>query len=355
VTAPPAISELRERNDVSQLLSHLSHLELASPDVEASVAFYERQLGLRAVDRDENGAVYLRCWGDYYRYSLIVSPGDRPALINMAWRTASEGALDEAAKRIEAKGATGTWHEPRQGHGRSYQFTGPWGHTMELYWEVTRFNANGNASIFVDRPEKRSGHGAAPRQLDHVTIAATDVKAFTAWYRDALGYREMGFIELDDAPVTVFGVLTTNEKSHDLGVVLDSSNIPGRANHIAFWTDSHEELVRAADVLMENGTDIEYGPSIHGIGEQVFLYFREPSGFRVELNTGGYRNYVPDWTPNVWKPSGGGTNLYRNSAMPMSMTESFPPDPGHPTATEEGLLEGTEDVVISTFTKQGNA
>jgi catechol 2,3-dioxygenase len=343
---------------VFQLLSHLSHLEIASPDVEASVAFYERQFGLRAVDRDEDGRVYLRCWGDYYRYSLIVSPGPQPALVTMAWRTASEAALDEAAKRVEAKGVTGTWHEPRQGHGRSYRFTGPWGHVMELYWEVTRFSADSGAddtaSIYPDRPERRSSHGAAPRYLDHVTIAATDVRAFCEWYHDALDFRIMAYTDLDEAPVTVFGVVTTNEKSHDLGVVLDSSTLPGRCNHIAFWTDSTEELNRAADVLMENGTAIEYGPSIHGIGEQTFLYFREPSGFRVELNTGGYRNYVPDWTPNTWKPSQGSGSLYRNSAMPMSMTESFPPDPGKPTATEEGVLEGTEDLLLNPYAKHGN-
>lgn len=57
---------------------------------------------------------------------------------------------------------------------------------------------------------------------------------------------------------------------------------------------------------------------------------------RVEVNTGGYRNYVPDWEPNVWKPSQGPNNFYRNSSMPMSMTESFPPA-DMPSATEEGI------------------
>lgn len=329
-----------------QLLSHLSHLEISSPDAEASVAFYEQRFGLRVVDRDADGAVYLRCWGDYYRHSLVVSPGEQPALVAMGWRTASADALDEAARRVEALGVTGTWHEPRQGHGRSYGFTGPWGHPMELYWEVSRFDGGDEPSVFPDRPERRSSHGAAPRYLDHVTVAASDVRAFCEWYHRALDFRIMAYTELDEAPLTIFGVLTTNEKSHDLGVVLDSSAIPGRVNHIAFWTDTHEELVRAADVLMENGTAIEYGPSIHGIGEQVFLYFREPSGFRVELNTGGYRNYVPDWTPRVWKPSLGSASIYRNGAMPMSMTESFPPDPGRPTATEEGVVEGTEGALL---------
>ncbi len=152
----------------------------------------------------------------------------------------------------------------------------------------------------------------------------------------------------------MFSVLTTNEKSHDLGVVLDGSSRAGRVNHFAYWVDTREDLLQAADVLMENGTHIEYGPSIHGIGEQNFLYFRDPSTMRVEVNTGGYRNYVPDWTPSTWKPSQGSGSLYRNSAMPMSMTESFPPDPGKPTATEEGVLEGTEDLLLNPYAKHGN-
>ncbi|MFX7090830.1 hypothetical protein ABTH94_22345, partial [Acinetobacter baumannii] len=73
-----------------------------------------------------------------------------------------------------------------------------------------------------------------------------------------------------------------------------------------------------------------------GIGEQTFLYYREPSTLRIELNTGGYRNYVPDWEANTWKPSLGSNNMDRNGAMPMSMTESFPPADG-PSATEEGV------------------
>ncbi len=180
----------------------------------------------------------------------------------MAWRTSSPEALDEAAQRIGRR-VIGQWHEGgRQGHGRSYQFTGPYGHTMELFWDIEKYHATDeNGSIFPDRPEKRSSHAAAPRFLDHVTVAASDVRGFCEWYNRVLDFRIMAYTVLDEAPITVFGVLTTNEKSHDLGVVLDSSSIPpGRVNHIAFWTDSDTELVRTADVLMENGVEIEYGP-----------------------------------------------------------------------------------------------
>ena len=94
------------------------------------------------------------------------------------------------------------------------------------------------------------------------------------------------------------------------------------------------------------------GHSIHGIGEQNFLYFRDPSSFRIEVNTGGNRNYIPDWEPYEWHPAQGSNNFCRNGEMPHSMTESFPPADG-PSATEEGVFPGTEDELINPFAKPG--
>jgi catechol 2,3-dioxygenase len=326
-----------------KLLSHLAHIEIAAPDMDASVTFYEEQVGMRVFGRDA-GKVYLRAWGDYYNYSLVLAPGEEAAMVSMAWRTSSDEALDEAARRIEEAGITGEWTDSSFGHGRAYTFTGPFGHTMKLFWEVEKFSGEGQfASIYPDRPERRSRHAVAPRQLDHVTVAASDVHGFAMWYSSVLGFRYMARTQLDQAPVDLFSVLTTNEKSHDLGVLMDRSSTAGRVNHYAFWVDTREDLFQAADVLMENGVAIEYGPSIHGIGEQNFLYFRDPSGMRIEINTGGYRNYVPDWEPNMWTPSKGSNNFYRNAGIPMSMTESFPAADG-PTATEEGMPPGAPDL-----------
>src|SRR6266542_1309115 len=75
----------------------------------------------------------------------------------------------------------------------------------------------------------------------------------------------------------------------------------------------------AADV------EIEFGPGRHGMGEQDYLYFREPDGVRIELNAGGYRNYEPDWTPVRFEPDQGSNVIYKNRGMPHSMFESFPP------------------------------
>lgn len=343
---------VQRKISVDTPLSHLAHLEITTPDVEASARFYEQKFGMRIIDRVD-GNIYLRCWGDYYRYSLVLTSGAEAALGRMAWRTTSSAALEAAAERIEASGIHGTWTPGGHGYGKAYEFTGPYGHHMRLFYEVERYVAEpGFASQFPDRPEKRSSHAAAPRFLDHITVAASDVRGFSAWHHETLGFRVMAFVDLDEAPITVFSVLTTNEKSHDLGVVLDTSTRPGRVNHIAFWVDTSEDLLRAADVLMENGTHIEYGPSVHGVGEQNFLYFREPSGLRVELNSGGYRNYVPDWEANTWKPSQGSNNFFRNGTMPHSMTESFPTAEGF-TATEEGASPEMKETLLNPYAKQG--
>jgi catechol 2,3-dioxygenase len=355
VAAPGAEARhVYEGSTMIKLLNQLIQVRVTAPDLETSARFYEEQIGM-SVTRRTADAVYLRSWGDYYEYSVVLVPGPEPSLARMTWRTESDEALDEAARRVEARGIVGEWVGPEAGYGRAFRFTGPWGHPMEFVWEVERFHGEGDAaSSYPDRPERRGRAGFSPRFLDHVTIAAPDVRGFCDWYSETLGFRTMAHTILEHGGISVFSVLTTNEKSHDLGVVMDGSDRPGRINHFAFWVDTRDELLRAADLLLENGVAMEYGPSIHGIGEQNFLYFREPSTLRIEVNTGGYRNYVPDWEPYEWHPSQGSNNFYRNSTMPKSMMDNFPPADAV-SATEEGVFPGTEEELLKNpYARQGH-
>lgn len=312
-----------------RLLSHLAHVELLTTKLEDSVKFFKDVMGLFETARQRN-SVYLRCWGDHYHSTLILTEADKPALGHAAWRTLGPEELTEAVTRVESTGTRGEWIEKSLGHGRAYRFKGPGGHTIELLWEVERFKAAaGDRSTYPDRPQKLSANGCAPRQLDHVTVATANVRQVGNWFRDVLGFRFMAMTYFGDDPnAIVFGVVTTNEKSHDLGLGIDMSGIPGRIHHLAFWVDTQEDLLRTADYLVESGTRLEYGPGKHGIGEQSYLYFREPGGLRIEVNTGGYRNYIPDWEPINWHVSEGSNTMYRNIGMPDSMMEAFPPAAG---------------------------
>jgi catechol 2,3-dioxygenase len=167
-------------------------------------------------------------------------------------------------------------------------------------------------------------------------VATKDPYGDAVWYRDHLNYRFTEYTGLDDHPdVIVFAMVTTNEKSHDLGLAGDLSGVPGRLHHLAFWVDTVEEVLRAADTVMEAGGQIEFGPGRHGMGEQTYLYFREPGGVRFEINSGGYRTYLPDWEPVKWLPAQGSNTMYRNLSMPDSMMEAAPPAAGAVTPEPE--------------------
>jgi catechol 2,3-dioxygenase len=316
-----------------RFISQLAHVELLTPTLEESARFFTDVMGLDEEARDAE-SVYLRCWGDFSTYSLQLTEAPQPALGHIGWRTEGPEALERAVARLEQAGVGESWSEGQYGHGPAYRYRGPGGHVQEVFWEVERYRpSDAKRSAFPARPQRHAPRGASPRQLDHITVNTADPIGDSEWYRDTLGFRFMEYTGLDENPdLIVFSMVTTNEKSHDLGLIVDFTEVPGRLNHLAFWVDAVEDVLRAADVLMEAGTHIEFGPGRHGMGEQTYLYFREPGGLRLEINSGGYRNYQPDWEPVKWVPSQGSNTMYRNLSMPDSMMEAFPPAvPAQPT------------------------
>jgi catechol 2,3-dioxygenase len=326
IPSEDAAERLEEEAMVERVISQLAHVELLTPKLEESARFFTDVLGLDESGRDD-GSIYLRCWGDFFFHSVQLTTAEQPGLGHIGWRAEGQAQLERAVEALEASGVGDGWSEDQRGHGRAFRYRGPGGHVQELFWEVERYEAPaGERSAFPARPRRFSPRGVSPRQLDHVTVVTANPVGDSEWYRDTLGYRFMELTGLDDNPdLIVFAMVTTNEKSHDLGLVVDFSGVPGRVHHLAFWVDAVEDVLRAADALMESGVQIEFGPGRHGMGEQTYLYFREPGGLRLEINSGGYRNYQPDWQPVKWVPSQGSNTMYRNLSMPDSMLEAFPP------------------------------
>lgn len=319
-----------------RLIAHLAHLEILTPKPDASLRFYTEVLGLEETTR-EGQSVYLRGWGEWSHHSLQLTEAPEPGLGHVGWRTWSPEDLETAVRNVEARGAGSGWKEDSIGHGPAFRFTSPGGQTHEIFWENEMYVAPaGMQSPFPDRPQRFRPRGIAPRQIDHVTVMTKDPVRDAEWFRDVLGSTFTEYTMLnEDTDLVVFAMSTNNEKSHDLGLILDQSDVPGRIHHFAWWVDSREELLRAADILLNADIPIEFGPGRHGMGEQDYLYAREPGGVRFEVNTGGYRLYIPDWETKRWVPSQGSNTFYRNVAMPDSMMEAFPPATPAADANEE--------------------
>ena len=88
--------------------------------------------------------------------------------------------------------------------------------------------------------------------------------------------------------------------AHELIYTSDFYGAHARLHHLAFWVDTREECLRAADLFVDNGVYIEAAPSKHAIAAGFFLYALEPGGNRVEVTTGGYFVFDPDFEPITW-------------------------------------------------------
>jgi catechol 2,3-dioxygenase len=144
-----------------------------------------------------------------------------------------------------------------------------------------------------------TGRGACVKRLDHINMLASDVRPCREFLEDALGYRLYERIQLDDGSEQG-AWMSVSIAAHELIYVADHYGARGRLHHVAFWVDTREECLRAADLFVENDVHIEAAPSKHGVVQGFFLYAFEPGGNRIEVTTGGYFVYDPDFEVVTW-------------------------------------------------------
>jgi catechol 2,3-dioxygenase len=280
-------------------IAHLGPVELLTPKAEESLAFFVDVLGME-VEATDGSSAYLRGWGDYQRHSLKLTESDTSGMAMLGIRAASPDALARRVAAVEAAGLGEGWREGDLGRGPSYRFRDPDGHAFELYFEAERYAPPEHLRPSLkNQPQRYVGRGCAVKRLDHVNVLAADVRANRTFATDALGYRLYERVELDDG--TEAGAwLSATIAAHELIYTSDAYGANGRLHHLAFWVDTREEVLRAADLFLEHGVHIEAAPSKHAIAQGFFLYGYEPGGNRIEVTTGGYLVYDPEQPTVVW-------------------------------------------------------
>lgn len=280
-------------------VAHLGHVELLTPKPEESLRFFKNVLGMAETDRTGQ-SVFLRGWGDYERSTLKLTESRQAGVAHVAWRTTSRPALARRTAALEASGFGSGWIDGDRGHGPAYRFADPDGHVMEVYYETERYQAPADQrSRLKNQPQRSTGVGVGVRRIDHVNVLCEEVTPNRLFMQERLGFRLREHVVLDDG--TEAGAwISVTPLVHDIAYTLDATRSRGRLHHVAFWVDNREDVLRAADVFLENDAFIETGPSKHAITQAFFLYGYEPGGNRVEIFSGGYLIFAPDWQPIVW-------------------------------------------------------
>ena len=301
------------------LISQLAHVELLTPEPEKTEWFFKDLLGMHVSAR-EGQSVYLRGFGDLFHHSLKITESPEAGMGHAAWRADDADSLEMAVAAIEETGLGEGWIDDELGHGPAYRFRSPDGHRMEVLWDVEWFEAGPDlATPVVVRPQRYPLSGAPARRLDHLTLFASDVGAVRRFHTETLGFRCHERIMMPAQQLELGAWLAVSNLSHDTAILLDQAGARGRLNHVAFWMDTREEVMRAADIMIDYGIQVEAGPSRHGISEAFFLYVREPGGNRIEIYHGGYLNFAPDWGPIDWNVPGDNPAMAWGGDLPESM------------------------------------
>lgn len=273
----------------------IGHVSLRVIDLAAAVKHYENVLGMKVTLRDAEGNVYLKCWDEWDKYSLILTPSDRAGLNHVAYKVEADADLDALKTKIEAWGvrADGLPAGALPSTGRMLRFELPSGHEMRLFAEKTCVGTAVGASNPDPWPDGLKGAGA--HWLDHLLLmcklnpaeGVNTVADNTRFMAEALDFFLTEQVLAGPAGDTQAATwMSRTSTPHDIAFV---GGPESGLHHVAYFLDSWHDVLKAADVLAKNKTKVDVAPTRHGITRGETLYFFDPSGNRNETFAGlGY-------------------------------------------------------------------
>jgi catechol 2,3-dioxygenase len=270
-------------------VTRISHVVLTTRSLDAARRFYVDVLGFVASDQDGD-ALYLRGLEEGVHHSLVFVRSDaEPCCRAIGFRVLTEDDLDAAKEWCDCAHVPNRWIEaPHQG--RTLRFADGSGSLIELC--ATMQTAPRLMQSF-DR-----FHGGSPQRLDHVQVAASDVQVASDFYA-RLGFRLTEYTAKDGTDELWGAWLQRKGNPHD--IVFSNGRGP-RLHHFAFTVPEVRDLIHSCDVAASMGVAdrMERGPGRHGIGNALFVYFRDPDNHRVELFNTHYQTIDLDDVPIRW-------------------------------------------------------
>lgn len=270
-------------------ITRAAHVVLTTRDLMASRIFYEQVLGF-AVTEAGDGVLHLRGVEERGHHSITLrhDPG-KPVCRRVGLRVATEDDIRRAEPYLSSQGIVVSKVDvPHQG--ATLHFADPAGVPFEICATMS--------TVPSLRQEFHAHRSASPQRLDHFQIAVPDVAKSTAFLA-GLGFRLTEYTATDGTD-EIWGAWL-QRKGNPQDIVY--ANGPGpRLHHFAYPVPETRDIIHACDVAASLGfsKNVERGPGRHGIGNALFVYFRDPDGHRVEFFIGHYQAIDRDEAPIRW-------------------------------------------------------
>lgn len=261
----------------SAIVSRLAHVAFSVPDLELASNFYRSIFGLTVL---EQGPTYRYLASGWSRTFELAFREGEPGMDHFAFSVCGPEALAAAGARLRDAGIACIDVSEAPGLMGGLSFALPTGHQMQLVVE-----SDPAALTVTPAPGAEHRVGVGPVPIEHITLHAHDIRSNVELLTSVLGLRMSESIQPPDAPRWGNTFLRAGQMHHDLGMIVNPEDRPG-LHHFCFEVPSVAELIRVSDAL--SGWQIPLDCSIgrHISGNNVFIYFKDPFGARLEVNTG---------------------------------------------------------------------
>jgi catechol 2,3-dioxygenase len=272
-------------------------MQLRVLDLETSVDFYTKVVGLFEVDRTSDDRVLLKGYNEFDHHSLVLRGAESAGMDFIGFKVASDAYLDYLTEKTKEYGLPVeeiSANTDQPGIGRRVSVSLPTGHRIDFFASSDESEPKPgtlNPEIWSIDPR---GIGAAT--FDHALLFGPGA-AGTVWYLMKIcGFAEVGNGLMADGNRLVT-MLSCGNRMYDIAIL--EYEQPGKLHSVAYRLNSWSDIGHAADILTMNEVTIDAGPMRQGITGGQAVYFFDPSGNRFEICTGGY-SFYPDMPVRVW-------------------------------------------------------
>ena len=272
----------------------LAYLECEVPDLAKTEAFY-RDFGLFSAGGDER-TLYLRAAGTA-PYVHVFRRAERPRFAGAAFEVASRAELDalaalEGSGPVELLAGPGGGWRVAMRTPDGFSIAAVWGREPAAPMQVRAAHDFNSASRKqrIGRNLRIAPGPEAALRLGHFVLHVTDQAQAARWFAERLEMIASDHLCVPGDPETVVGsFLRLNGKGesvdHHSLLVVSSPNLG--VHHCAYEVQDLDSVMASHDYLLQRGYRLDVGVGRHLLGSQIFDYWIDPDGFRVEHYTDG--------------------------------------------------------------------
>lgn len=249
-------------------------------------------------------ALYSRAAGPTHHVH-VAEAGPEDATIGYGLLARSAEALAEVAARVDKEVEA----NPEPGGGRRVRFTDPAGFVVDVIHgqaqhaplpvrEVLSFNGATGRRRF-GQPVRLHPTPSSVMRLGHVALLVADFAKTLAFYRDVLGFTpsDTYWAGAEANTIAAFMHCSLGEQwtDHHTVALIAAQDGRSRFDHSAFEVLDLDDVVQGGEFLKLRGHRHSWGVGRHIQGSQIFDYWRDPFGHKIEHWTDG--DLVNDSTP----------------------------------------------------------